>query len=195
MDTPHIRTAEGTEAERAVTTLMMAFAADPVMRWLWPEADAYLRNFPRLVRAFGGRAFDHGGAFVDDDFGGASLWLRPGVEPDGEAVEALFRETLAGSKRDDAFEVLDQMAKHHTSEPHGYLAFIGVDVARQGGGLGSFILRSGLAEVCDGEGIHGWLESSNPANVSLYRRHGFEVAAAIQAGSSPTMQAMVRRPA
>jgi hypothetical protein len=35
---------------------------------------------------------------------------------------------------------------------------------------------------------------SNPANVPLYRRHGFEVIGEIQVGSSPTIFQMIRHP-
>jgi len=85
------------------------------------------------------------------------------------------------------------MEQHHTHEKHWYLAFIGVDPARQGEGLGSLVLRKRL-ETCDAEGLHAYLESSNPANVPFYQRHGFEVTAEMQAGASPTVRAMLRSP-
>jgi hypothetical protein len=37
------------------------------------------------------------------------------------------------------------------------------------------------------------LESTNPRNISLYRRHGIEQLGTIQAGSSPTLVPMLRR--
>src|ERR1700759_1607476 len=48
------------EAERsgALDTLVLAFAADPVERWLYPQPDSYLGSFRRFLDAFGGRAFD-----------------------------------------------------------------------------------------------------------------------------------------
>ncbi|MGH7928642.1 MAG: GNAT family N-acetyltransferase, partial [Candidatus Binatia bacterium] len=50
---------------------------------------------------------------------------------------------------------------------------------QQGKGLGSALMRHALAR-CDGEGKAAFLESSNPKNVSLYERHGFEVVGRIQ---------------
>jgi ribosomal protein S18 acetylase RimI-like enzyme len=44
----------------------------------------------------------------------------------------------------------------------------------------------------DAEHVPAYLESSNPRNISLYRRHGFEVVTTIQLGSSPTVVPMVR---
>ena len=45
------------EQERVYATLVLAFAADPVERWLYPEPRQYLLHFPRFLAAFGGRAF------------------------------------------------------------------------------------------------------------------------------------------
>jgi len=39
-----------------------------------------------------------------------------------------------------------------------------------------------------------YLESTNPANLSLYQRHGFEFIGNIQAGTSPPLFPMIREP-
>jgi ribosomal protein S18 acetylase RimI-like enzyme len=49
-------------------------------------------------------------------------------------------------------------------------------------------------ERCDRDGLPAYLESSNPRNISLYQRHGFEVVGRIQAGTSPVMTPMYRKP-
>jgi ribosomal protein S18 acetylase RimI-like enzyme len=68
-----------------------------------------------------------------------------------------------------------------------------VDPAHQGRGGGSALLRHALSR-CDRDGDSAYLESSNPRNVTLYQRHGFEIIGKIQVGSSPTMLPMLRRP-
>jgi ribosomal protein S18 acetylase RimI-like enzyme len=45
---------------------------------------------------------------------------------------------------------------------------------------------------CDEAGLPAYLESSNPANISLYERHGFEVTGKIQSESSPPVHPMYR---
>jgi hypothetical protein len=57
-----IRIVDQAEQARATSIQLMAFSSDPVMRWLWPEPDAYVRHFPAFVRGFGGRAFEKGTA-------------------------------------------------------------------------------------------------------------------------------------
>jgi ribosomal protein S18 acetylase RimI-like enzyme len=178
---------------RAVATQVMAFAADPVMRWLYPESDAYLRNFPRFTRAFGGRAFEHGTAYATEGFGGCSLWLPVGVHVDADPVHALCRETLEEPVLSEVLSILDKMDAFHTKEPHWYLTIIGVDPTRQREGIGAALLRHSLAP-CDRDGLQAYLESSNPRNVSLYQRHGFEVIGEIQVGSSPPIFPMLRTP-
>jgi hypothetical protein len=47
---------------------------------------------------------------------------------------------------------------------------------------------------CDEEGMPAYLESSNPTNVPLYERHGFEVITEIQVADSPVVYPMLRTP-
>ena len=193
MDQNRIRIVEKTEAPRAVSVQMMAFSSDPIMRWCWPEPHEYVRHFPTFVRGFGGRAFEHGAAHVADAFLGGSLWLPPGAGTDDDALEKLFNETVAEPVRSEAFSILEQVGKAHPAEPHWHLAFIGVDPTQQGKGIGAALLRYALARI-DEQGLHSYLESSNPANISLYQRHGFEVIREIRVGGSPPVTPMLRMP-
>jgi hypothetical protein len=47
---------------------------------------------------------------------------------------------------------------------------------------------------CDREGLPAYLESSNPRNIPLYQRHGFEVLGTIQLDASPPITPMLRAP-
>jgi ribosomal protein S18 acetylase RimI-like enzyme len=87
--------------------------------------------------------------------------------------------------------VLERMGACHPAEPHWYLPLIGVDPAHQRQGFGSVLLQHALSQ-CDHDHTPAYLESSNPANIPLYRRHGFEVMGTIQVGSSPPVFPMLR---
>lgn len=54
-------------------------------------------------------------------------------------------------------------------------------------------MRHGLIP-CDRDGTLAYLESSNPKNIPLYERHGFELLGTIQAGNSPPIFPMLRKP-
>jgi len=190
-DAVEIATADDKQA--VVDVLTLAFSADPAARWSWSDASVYLRAFPQFAIAFGGAAFVHGTAHRVDGCAGAALWLPPGVGSDEAALARLMEETVSSEVRKESAAVVTQMVRYRPKEPHWYLPLIGIDPAEQGKGYGSALLRHALA-VCDRDASVAYLESSNPRNIPLYQRHGFEVMGAIQAGSSPTIVPMLRKP-
>jgi ribosomal protein S18 acetylase RimI-like enzyme len=180
------------DVQLAADIIVLAFAADPVTRWTWPDPRTYLAAMPRLVRAFASKAFDCGSAYSVDDFAGAALWLPPGTEPDRDAMGELMQSTLTPSQLEKALALFQQMARYHPHEPHWYLPLIGVDPAQQGKGFGDVLMAHALARI-DREGVAAYLESTNPRNISLYRRHGFEPLGEIRAGESPPLVPMLRK--
>jgi ribosomal protein S18 acetylase RimI-like enzyme len=171
----------------------LAFSSDPAVRWAYPDPHQFFSSFPEFVRAFGGKAFEHGTAHYVEGFTGAALWLPPDVLPDEEALGSLLLRTVSEEIHDEVFAVLEQMGSYHPTEPHWYLPLIGVDPAHQGKGYGSALLRHALAS-CDRNHQIAYLESSNPRNIPLYERHGFKLLGEIQAGSSPPIFPMSRNP-
>lgn len=189
---PNVRTLKPDE-DAAIDTVVLAFAADPMTRWSWPGQRQYLATMPKLARAFGGKAFAASTADSTDDYAGVALWLPPGTEPDTETMGELMQTTLAPSQLEDGFALFGEMAKYHPHEPHWYLPLIGVDPMHQGKGHGDALMAFALARS-DHDGVPAYLESSNPRNISLYLRHGFKPLGEIQAGSSPTLVPMLRKP-
>ena len=193
MTTVAIRNTAASDEEHAINVIVLAFSADPAARRMFPDPTQYLRHFPKLVKAFGGKAFDHGTAYRIDGFRGAALWLPPDVHPDDEPLGALIEETVAEPVRPEVFAVIEQMANYHPGEPHWYLPLIGVDPIHQGKGLGTALMRHVLSR-CDREKKLAYLESSNAKNIPLYEREGFERIGTIQAGTWPALYPMVRTP-
>jgi GNAT superfamily N-acetyltransferase len=188
-----VRTATSADHESAVNTIVLAFAADPMSRWCWPDSRQYLTSMPSFTLAFGGGAFGHDSAHCTEDCAGVALWLPPDVHPDEETLGGIVERTVSGSTRGDLLAVMEQMAKYHPAEPHWYLPLIGVDPAHQGEGYGGALLTHAL-QRCDRDQTPAYLESANPRNVTLYLRHGFKAIGRIQVGSSPPMVPMVRDP-
>ena len=189
----NVRTMTMDDEIAAIDAIVLAFVRDPMTRWVWPNSHQYLAAMPRFVRAFGGAAFSRGGAFCSDDFAGAALWLPPAVHPDEERLGELMETTGSQAARKAGPAIFEQMAKYHPTEPHWYLPLIGVDPAHQGRGHGAALMRYAL-ERFDRDKLPAYLEASNPHNISLYRRHGFAELGTIQAGSSPPLVPMLRRP-
>ena len=65
--------------------------------------------------------------------------------------------------------------KKLVSEPHWYLAAIGVDSDNQGKGFGSKLMKPMLERI-EREGYLVYLETNYEGNVDLYKHLGFEVA-------------------
>ncbi len=176
----------------AIAVVTVAFATDPVARWVYPDAADYLSYFPGFIRSFAGGAFDAGTGYISDEMAGAALWLPPGVSPDEETITARFEATVDPALMPEIEDMFAQMAAFHPSEPHWYLPMIGVETQRQGNGVGSRLLRYSLDKV-DEEGRPAYLESSSPRNVPLYERFGFSVMGTIKTASSPPIYPMIRR--
>jgi GNAT superfamily N-acetyltransferase len=193
MPTPAIRAAAPADARSLIDVITLAFSTDPMARWSLPDARTYLEVMPAVVRAFGGAAFESASAYYADGFSGAALWVAPGVEPDGEMLLGLFQAHAPGDVLPELLGVFDQMGRRHPTEPHWYLPLIGVDPACQGRGIGGALMRHAL-ERCDRDGLPAYLESSNPRNIPLYVRHGFEPLDPIQVGHSPMLTPMYRTP-
>ncbi|RZI83376.1 MAG: N-acetyltransferase [Rubrivivax sp.] len=188
-----ITTATQSDEAAVLSALVLAFSTDPAVRWTWPDPQQYLLHFPRFVKAFGGKAFELGSAHVAPGCVGAALWLPPGAQMDDDGVTDMLEATVSPQAEEDVFPLLEAMGRHHPQEPHWYLPLIGVDPCHQGKGYGAALMKHALT-ACDRDGQLAYLESTNPRNVSLYERHGFEVLARLQVGSSPPIFPMLRRP-
>jgi ribosomal protein S18 acetylase RimI-like enzyme len=181
------------ERERAIATIVAAFMTDPIVRWIYPDAAQYQTAFPRIIEAFGGKAFDAGTAYSFEQPVAVALWLGPGIQPDSEAMGQIIGDTVEPRILDDLGEFAAQQAAMHPHEPHWYLPLIGVDPAHQGNGLGSALMSHALA-ISDKAGLPAYLEATSDRSRRLYERHGFEVVGEVQYGSSPPMWPMRHQP-
>jgi len=193
MTTPTIETATTTDETSVIAVVVLAFSADPAARWTWPDPQQYLVHFPNFVKVLGGNAFAHGSAYYANGYAGAALWLPPEVRADEDALNILLQRTGSASAKKDLFAVFEQMGRYHPREPHWFLPFIGVDPSQQGNGYGAALMKHALIP-CDRDQTLAYLESSNPKNIPLYRRHGFELLGTIQVGASPPIFPMLRKP-
>lgn len=178
---------------RAVATLVTAFAADPAVRWMYPGAEQYLQHFPDFVRAFGGRAFEHGTADSAKGHHAAALWLPPDVQPDEAALGEVLEQSVHEELLPEVVSLLEQMGQFHPPQAHWYLSLVGVDPRMQQRGLGSALLMMGL-ERCDRERLPAYLESTNSRNIPLYERLGFRTLGRIRTETSPVITPMLRQP-
>ncbi|HEY7836359.1 MAG TPA: GNAT family N-acetyltransferase [Solirubrobacteraceae bacterium] len=160
------------DLEEVTETLWLAFGADPLWRWAFPD-HAQLRPLWRLHVA---SALKHEWVWTIGDGAAAAVWIPPGrteLTPEAEAgLPALVRE-LAGERAGAVLELFERFdGCHPDGPPHYYLSLLGTHPERRGEGLGMRLLAENL-RLIDAEGAPAYLESSNPANEQRYESVGF----------------------
>ncbi|WP_100447253.1 GNAT family N-acetyltransferase [Glycomyces xiaoerkulensis] len=163
-------------ADRAAAGLLAAaFDELPTARWLVPDPAARGRavagQFELLIehaRACGGLATAGAGEAPD----GALVWFDyTGPVPPISDYRA--RLAAACGAYTDRFLDLDAaMDAHHPSEPHHYIALIGVRPDRRGQGIATALLDP-IHRRLDRAAVPAYLEAVSVATMRLYRRLGY----------------------
>ncbi|HEY1389771.1 MAG TPA: GNAT family N-acetyltransferase [Ktedonobacterales bacterium] len=190
----------GTSDVRRIAALFArAFQDDPLMRYAIPDAQRRRRLLPRLMRLNVRYGCRYGEVYCTPEYTGAAIWLPP-----GDATYTLWRMLCAGMfvaplrlpwpvlRRLAAVESRAQsLHERYAPDPHWYLAQIGVEPALQRQGIATRLLRPMLARI-DSARLPCYLETENPANIPIYQRYGFQVAAEDAVPDGPRIWAMVR---
>jgi ribosomal protein S18 acetylase RimI-like enzyme len=192
-DIESIRTIKTKDRTKAIETLVLAFASDPQLRFLYTDPLKYQTYAFDFFKAFGGNAFEQESAHQAAGYSGVALWLPPDTHPNEEDLVNLIHKSADESKIQTVLSVLEQQGHYQPDEPHWHLPLIGVDPSKQGNGYGSSLLQYGL-ELIDRQGSIAYLENTNPRNKTLYERHGFEELGVIQVNDSPPLFPMIRYP-
>ncbi|WP_328652717.1 GNAT family N-acetyltransferase [Micromonospora sp. NBC_00330] len=174
MTTPEITIATPADRDAVVNTLVAAFVKDPILRCLFPDEETY----PRYAAVFFGHLFDKrvhqssiwtlgGGASV-------AIWEPPAGSPTGSPKAGLAAHYPADVlARVQSYD--DAVHAALPTFPFWYLGVLGTHPDSAGRGWGRAVMRAGLDRAA-ADGLPAILETSNPVNVELYRRAGWEVA-------------------
>lgn len=164
-----------------VGSLVAAFVKDPVLRYLFPDEETY----PRYAAAFFGHLFDkrvHRSSIWTIG-GGASVAIW---EPPARQLADVPADVPAaghGSPKEAPYpaDVLARVQGYDDTVhaalptfPFWYLGVLGTHPDSAGRGWGRAVMRAGLDRAA-ADGLPAILETSNPANVELYRRAGWDV--------------------
>ena len=127
--------------------------------------------------------------FGTKDHSGAAIWFPPNYVVEFDAIGETLKDLPQDSQK-DIFQYFNEFEKNRPKDAW-YLEYLGVDPNKHSLGLGSLLLKNSLNKIDD---LHqpAYLESSNPRNMSLYERHGFETLTEIQFGEGPPMHTMYR---
>ncbi|MGW5561121.1 GNAT family N-acetyltransferase [Micromonospora sp. NPDC003944] len=173
MTMPEITIATPGDRDAVVGTLVATFVKDPILRHLFPDDDTY----PRYATAYFGHLFDKrvhrksiwtigGGASV-------AVW-EPPADPSAvahQSPEAFPYPADVQARVEGYHHVVHDVLP---SYPFWYLGVLGTHPDSAGRGWGRAVMRAGLNRAT-ADGLPAILETSNPGNVELYRRAGWEV--------------------
>ena len=199
---PDPRPATLTDLDLLAGIAAEGFYDDPVMRWVLSDDARRLEQLTAMFRSLVEDTLpDRGVIHVLAD-ASTAMWRDPAFEHGRMAADRVAERDQGAADEPGPFgpdemarlEILgDAMREAHPHEPHWYLNVVATLPSHQGRGLGAAVLQPVLQQA-DAEGAACYLESTNPRNRSLYRRHGFADGDELHLDGGPTMLQMWRDP-
>lgn len=187
------------DREALEDVLQAALRQHPLVGWLFPDTRRRARRSARLLGALLERRYlPMHTVWTTSDQAGAAVWAPPGHwrTPPSDIARILPEAGRAlGPRSMQALRFLHALERQHPSLPHWYLAALGTNPPRQGGGVGAALLYPVL-ERCDREGVPAYLDCSTEADISFFQRQGFHVTGKLTVpAGAPVPWAMWREPA
>lgn len=190
--TDDVRRAAAADGDAVAEILTDGFAADPVMTWVF-GADAEPARRAFFAFMVEEALLPLGATWTTNTC--SVVWTPPDQDPwAAEGLAERFMTELAPRLDRGQLErlmTLNATTEVHPTEPHWYLAMLATRRQAQGSGAGTRVLRQTLLQV-DADGLPAYLESTNPANVPFYERHGFAGCGEIRLPDGPTLTRMWR---
>jgi len=172
------RVASPQDRDDVVAILVSAFYDDPTWSWAFPDPSLRAEQHRRLWGLFVDGAMRYPWVWLTPGNTATSVWIPPNGTDLSEEQEAALEPTIVEMLGADASPVIHAVElfdrAHPREVPHFYLSLLGTSAAHRGRGYGLALLAENLRRI-DEAGMPAYLEASNPANVALYERKGFEV--------------------
>ena len=186
-----IRIATVDDSPAITASLARAFFDDPVASYALPSDRRRPSQLARFYRERLRTLLADELVFCDESCRAAALWAAP--DRWHTPLSELLRTRIFSWRTPLFLAGGMRVERRHPTEPHYYLAILGVDPSAQGEGLGSAVLRP-MLDRCDTEGVPAYLESSKASNVPFYERHGFRVTGEVELPFGPPLWLMWRDP-
>lgn len=178
IERPGPRVASSQDRDDVVSILVGAFHDDPTWSWAFPDPSLRAEQLTRLWGTFVDGAMRFPWVWLSQANTATSVWIPPNEAEFSHEQEAALEGTLVEMLGQDASRVLNMVElfdqAHPRGVPHFYLSLLATSTQHRGQGYGLRLLAENLRQI-DKSGMPSYLEASNPVNVPLYMRYGFEV--------------------
>ena len=169
-----VRTATPQDLAVVVETAARSLDGEAMLRWSFGQ-ERFEERIRRHFAHYDGENLRRGWIRLAAEGAGIAVWIPPGAREEHEAIGP----APPGEETDILSTNVDRHASfwgwvgaHEPDEPLCYLSHIGVCPNAKVEGMGTALMRDGLASV-DRDGVPAWLETSKAANVTYYESFGF----------------------
>jgi ribosomal protein S18 acetylase RimI-like enzyme len=169
-----VRTAAPEDLMVIVDTAARSLDAEAMLRWSSGE-ERFEERIRRHFTHYDGENARRGWIRLAADGAGIAVWIPPDAREEHEAIGPAppgGKAEILGDNAERHAAFWGWVGEHEPVEPLLYLSHIGVVPEHQGEGLGTALMRDGLA-LGDHLGVPTWLETSRVNNVAYYERFGF----------------------
>ena len=169
-----VRAATPEDLAIVVETAARSLDSEAMLRWSFGE-ERFEERIRRHFTHYDGENARRGWIRIAEDGAGIAVWIPPDAREEHEAIGAAppgDEAEILGDNAERHAAFWGWVGEHEPPEPLLYLSHVGVMPERQGEGLGSALMRDGLA-TGDRDGVPSWLETSRVDNVAYYERFGF----------------------
>jgi GNAT superfamily N-acetyltransferase len=191
------RVASAQDSAEVVEILVSAFYDDPTWSWAFPDPSRRADQHRRWWGLYVDGAIRFPWVWLTRGHTATSVWIPPNEtelsQEQEAAVEPLLVEMLGpgASRVLQAVEMID--LAHPRGVPHFYLSLLATSTGHRGHAYGLRLMAENLRQI-DDAGMPAYLEASNPANLPLYMRCGFEVLGSFTVPQGPEVFTMWRDP-
>lgn len=165
------------QREHALSSVIDAFAVDPLLRWVWPGDQRYADCAPGFFGVLLDLRLAAGEVWVADGGDSVAMWDPPGglYLADPKQPETRWADLHQGFSDVEVgrWATYDKALRVPQDAPaHWYLGVLATRRARQGTGLGRAVLTPILA-AADRTHVTTYLETASDANLRFYGQLGF----------------------
>jgi len=171
----------GVDTGTAARVLARAFDNDPFMMYIFPSTWWRRRVLPVFLGGVLRYCHRYGEVWTTPDVAGVACWLPPGqvgVTPTralrtgiASVMPLMGRGGLLRFSR--LVPAMEQAHFEQMGDPHWYLWLLGTEPSRVRHGVAGAVLGPVLRRA-DEAAVSAYLNTHLEANLSFYRRHGFE---------------------